>query len=59
VGVRLAPVPSSDAAFLTTIRKLNRQLGLACPAWMGWVVGTDEGHAVVDVAVADRSLLLD
>lgn len=59
VGVRLAPVPTSDAAFLATVRKLNRQMGLACPSWMGFVVGTDEGHAIVDIAVADRTLVLD
>ena len=59
IGVRLAPVPSSDAAFLSMVRKLNRTLGLVCPAWMTFVVGTDEGHAVVDVAVADRTLVMD
>jgi hypothetical protein len=59
LGVRLAPVPASDATFLNLVRTLNRNLGLACPAWMTFVVGTDEGHAVVDVAVADRTLVLD
>ncbi len=59
IGVRLAPVATSDAAFLTVVRQLNGSLGLACPTWMGFVVGTDEGHAVVDVAVADRTLVMD
>lgn len=59
LGVRLAPVLTSDAAFLTVVRNLNRTLGLVCPAWLGFVVGTDEGHAVVDVAVADRTLVMD
>jgi hypothetical protein len=59
VAVRVAPVSSSGAAFLSMVRQLNRQLGRACPAWMGFVIGTDEGHAVVDVAVADRTLVMD
>jgi hypothetical protein len=57
IGVRLQPVGTADAAFLDTIRTLTRQLGLACPAWMTFCLGTDEGGAVVDVATCDLTLL--
>jgi hypothetical protein len=59
IGVRLQPITLTDAGFLSTVRQLNRTLKSACPAWMSFVVGTDEGHAVVDVAVADRTLVMD
>lgn len=59
IGVRLAPVAISDAVFLAKVRQLNKQLGLVAPSWMTWVVGTDDTHAICDVAVADRTLVMD
>jgi hypothetical protein len=59
VAVRLAPVGATGASFLAMVQKLNRALGLACPAWMGWVVGIDQGHTICDVAIADAVLVMD
>jgi hypothetical protein len=58
IGVRLQPVGSADAEFLDTIRTLTRQLGLACPAWMGFVVGSDEGGFVMGVGTMGQTLIM-
>lgn len=57
IGVRLRAVTTTDAGFLSMLRNLNRTLNLVCPAWMTWVVGTDETHMYCDTAVVDRTLL--